>query len=195
MRGDDRPEEARVEAALAQTEPDPDRWLESIYRDHSAAVLQSAYRVTGNRADAEDALQTVFIRLARRAEPPDFSRGAAGYLRRAATNAALDIVQSRAARTSAPLTDHRSGAADAAPGPERLHHSAQIKNEVRRVLAHISRRQAEVFILRYFEGLDNTEIAAVCDTTPGTVAVTLHRVRARLMTELAPFLGGIHDRP
>jgi len=47
-----------------------------------------------------------------------------------------------------------------------------------------------MFTLRYFEGLDNTEIATIFDTTPGTVAVTLHRVRARLMDELSSFLGG-----
>ena len=51
-------------------------------------------------ADAEDVLQTVFARLANRAEPPDLTGGALPYLRRAATNAALDIVQSKRARTS-----------------------------------------------------------------------------------------------
>ena len=45
-------------------------------------------------------LQTVFFRLARRTEPPDFADGALPYLRRAATNAALDIVQSKRAKTS-----------------------------------------------------------------------------------------------
>jgi RNA polymerase sigma factor (sigma-70 family) len=48
------------------------------------------------------------------------------------------------------------------------------------MLAELTPRQAEMFVLRYFEGIDNQSIADYFDTTPGTVAVTLHRVRARL---------------
>lgn len=188
---DDRgPEEARLEAALVTPETPPTHWLESIYRDHSAVVLQAAYRVTGNQADAEDVLQTVFIRLARRQDPPDLSRGAVGYLRRAATNAALDIVQSKTTRSSSPLSEDHVAAADRSPSPERIHFSGQVGDLIRRSLASLSRRQAEIFTLRYFEGLDNQEIAEICDTTPGTVAVTLHRVRTRLMGELASLHGG-----
>ncbi len=47
-----------------------------------------------------------------------------------------------------------------------------------------------MFTLRYFEDLDNRQIAEIFQTTPGTVAVTLHRVRTRLMDELGSFLGG-----
>jgi RNA polymerase sigma factor (sigma-70 family) len=44
-----------------------------------------------------------------------------------------------------------------------------------------------MFVLRYFEGFDNAEIARIMSTSEGTVAVTLHRTRARLQKEL----GGI----
>jgi DNA-directed RNA polymerase specialized sigma24 family protein len=47
-----------------------------------------------------------------------------------------------------------------------------------------------MFALRYFEDLDNGQIASLFDTTPGTVAVTLHRTRARLLDELSPLMGG-----
>ena len=41
-----------------------------------------------------------------------------------------------------------------------------------------------MFILRYFEGYDNAEVAKMMETSEGTVAVTLHRTRARLQKEL-----------
>ncbi len=97
---DERLPEDPVQAVIANQPPDPTQWLEPIYREHSKAVMQAAYRVTGNAEDAEDVLQTVFIRLARRSNPPDLSGGPLPYLRRAATNAALDIVQSKRAKTS-----------------------------------------------------------------------------------------------
>ncbi|HOC44372.1 MAG TPA: sigma-70 family RNA polymerase sigma factor [Thermoanaerobaculales bacterium] len=181
-----------MEAALARSQPSPPgQWLEPIYRRHAAAVMHTAYRITGSAADAEDVLQTVFVRLARRADPPDLDRGAAAYLRRAATNAALDLVRSRSVRTATALESApAAAAADPAPGPDRLHHGHELGRRLRRAIAGLSRRHAEIFVLRYLEGLDNPAIAALFDTTPASIAVTLHRTRERLADELAPYLGG-----
>ena len=148
--------------------------------------------MTGNAADAEDVLQTVFTRLARRNRPPDFSSGALPYLRRAATNAALDIVQSKRAKTSVAFDGvGEATTRDPSPQPDSLHHGRELREQLREAVSRLSRRSAEVFTLRYFEGLDNKAIAAALDTSPGTVAVTLHRVREKLKTEMAPLLGGL----
>jgi RNA polymerase sigma-70 factor (ECF subfamily) len=153
--------------------------------------MRTAYRVTGSAADAEDVLQTVFTRLVRRADPPDLTGGAAAYLRRAATNAALDLVQSRASRSTTALDDAPAVAmADRTPGPERRHQARELARLLRQELAVMSRRHAEIFVLRYLEDLDNGDIAALLETTPGTVAVTLYRIRERLAAALAPYLGG-----
>ena len=188
---DDIPEEERVEPALRSDNNPVSSWLEPIYREHSTVVLQTAYRVTGSAEDAEDVLQTIFTRLARRADPPQFEAGSRAYLRRAATNAALDIVQSRRARTGVSLEVVGDGAfMDPGPAADRLHLGKELHDRVRAALAGISRRSAEIFVLRYFEGFDNGEIAEQLGTTPGTIAVTLHRVRARLKDDLAQFMGG-----
>ncbi len=189
---DERKEEDRVEAALVTPETDASSWLETIYREDAAAVVQTAYRVTGSADDAEDVLQTVFTRLANRSEPPDFSSGSRAYLRRAATNAALDIVQSRYARSGVSLevTGEDIGH-DPTPAPDRVHHGRELQELLRRALTKIGRRSAEIFVMRYFEGMDNTEIATTLDTSTNTVAVTLHRARGRLKEEMAPFMGGL----
>lgn len=189
---DERNEEGRVEAALVNPETKTADWLETIYREDSAVVLQAAYRVTGNVDDAEDVLQTVFARLANRERAPDFSTGSRAYLRRAATNAALDIVQSRYARSGVSLeVTGEDVERDPGPAPDRQHHGRELQRQLRRALSKISRRGAEIFVLRYFEGLDNTEIAEHLDTSANTVAVTLHRARALLKDEMAPFMGGM----
>lgn len=189
---DDRSEEERVEAALVKSETETTGWLETIYREDAAVVLQAAYRVTGRVEDAEDVLQTVFTRLANRDRPPDFSTGSRAYLRRAATNAALDIVQSRYVRGGVSLENAGDSVErDPGPAPDRQHHGKELQQQLRRALSKISRRGAEIFALRYFEGLDNTEIAKQLETSTNTVAVTLHRARARLKDEMAPFMGGM----
>src|SRR5512136_278924 len=98
--------------------------IERLFQDHHGRVFRAAYRITGNAGDAEDVLQTVFLRLIRqgwRSEPVEFLES---YLRRAAVNAALDVVRARACRRDAPL-EEAALAADAAPGPDRSFHSGE----------------------------------------------------------------------
>ncbi|MCK5376558.1 MAG: sigma-70 family RNA polymerase sigma factor, partial [Acidobacteria bacterium] len=107
-------------------------------------------------------------------------------------NAALDIVQSRRVRSGVALEDAGGHAErDSAPAPDRLHLSRELHDHLRRALAKLSQRSAEIFVLRYFEELNNNEIADQLGTTAGSVAVTLHRARTRLKDEMTPFLGGL----
>ena len=53
----------------------------------------------------------------------------------------------------------------------------------------MSAKAAEIFVLRYFEGYGNNEIAGMLGTSRSTVNVILHRTRERLREELASYLG------
>jgi RNA polymerase sigma-70 factor (ECF subfamily) len=166
-------------------------WLERCWSEHSGRVYRTAYRVTGNATDAEDVLQTVFLRLSRRADDDGLNADAAGgYLHRSAVNAALDVVRSRQRAGWVPL-EAAGEPADAGLGvdPERERLSADLRRQLRLALARLSPRAAEMFALRYFEGLGNSEIAALLDVSQGVVAVLLHRTRARLRKELAVLMG------
>src|SRR5215469_4815118 len=77
--------------------------LEAVFRAHHARVLQAAYRVTGSMADAEDAAQSVFLRLARGDIDARRVTHLESYLRRAAVNAALDLLRTRRDRESVPV--------------------------------------------------------------------------------------------
>src|SRR5258706_1187555 len=77
--------------------------LEAVFRAHQACVLKAAFRVTGSMADAEDVSQSVFLRLARGTVDSDRISNLQGYLRRAAVNAALDLIPSRGHREVVPI--------------------------------------------------------------------------------------------
>lgn len=166
--------------------------LERIFREHHALVYRAAYRVTGNPNDAEDVLQTVFLRLMKRApgaEPVDHM---ASFLHRAAVNAALDLVRSRQNIRSVPLDDLEPVLSEPAHrSPDRVQHSGEIREWLRGALARLNPRIAEMFMLRFFDGKDNPEIARLLKTTPGTVAVTLSRTRDRLEKEYRAYMGGV----
>jgi RNA polymerase sigma-70 factor (ECF subfamily) len=152
-------------------------------------VFRAAYRVTGNASDAEDVLQTVFLRLMRRPAGEPGPDNMESYLHRAAVNAALDIIRSRASSTLPLATDNLPS--DPSPSPERRQAAQEIRSWLRRAVAALHPTAAEMFALRYFEELDNSEVARRLGTTDRTVAVTLHRARERLRTELGEYLGSV----
>lgn len=163
--------------------------LEAIFREHHGAVYRAAYRITGNAADAEDVLQTVFTRLLRREEQPDLSNSAGSYLHRAAVNAALDLMRRRKRARAVDLDEVSEQLVDENAGPERRRGSREIAVRVREALGRLSPRQAEIFSLRYLEGLGNLEIATMLGSSQTSIAVILHRARHRLQKELAPLEG------
>jgi len=167
--------------------------LEALYREHCERVFAAAFRVTGDPMDAEDVLQTVFLRLLRRRDEPVLGDTAAAYLHRAAVNAALDSLRRRRRRGPELRWEAEGGDAfladDAAPGPERERRARELGAALRGALTRLSPAAAEVFALRYLEGWPNQEIARLLGMTQTAVAVSLHRTRRRLQRELAHHRG------
>src|SRR6186997_1920359 len=95
--------EAALPAELAVQRATPPADLERIFLEHQGRVFRAAYRVTGSLTDAEDVLQTVFLRLMRRDATAAGVEHLGSYLYRAAVNTALDVLRTR--RESIPLED------------------------------------------------------------------------------------------
>jgi RNA polymerase sigma-70 factor (ECF subfamily) len=168
--------------------------LERGFREHHGRVFRAAYRVTGNASDAEDVLQTVFLRLARNGWPGPSVGNIESYLHRAAVNAALDLVRVRrdsqkvALEVVAPVLQE-----DRRLEPDRQQSSQELGTLLRRAIARLSPRSAEMFALRYLEGYDNPEVARMCETTAANVAVTLHRTRVELQAAMRSYMETGHE--
>jgi len=134
--------------------------------------------MTGNAADAEDVLQQVFLRLLRRGQTAEPLDNQESYLRRAAINLSLDVIRGRRDDQSVPLDD--------APSLPSVHgqNQSELQDSLRRALATLSGRAAEVFALRYFEGYKNQEIARMLGISQVQVAVLLFRTRQQLQKEI-----------
>jgi RNA polymerase sigma-70 factor (ECF subfamily) len=160
---------------LEQPLPVPDH-LSDLYERYASTVYRTAYRVSGNASDAEDVLQTVFLNLLHRGAPVDEARAPESYLKRSAANAAIDLLRKKSSRAEAPL-DHGS------PKPARSGNEV-LKHGLRQALARLPERDAELFVLRYIEGLSNIELAEMFSMERITVATRLHRIRQKLQEEL-----------
>jgi RNA polymerase sigma-70 factor (ECF subfamily) len=154
-----------------------------LFEAHHGMVFRTAYRITGNAADAEDAMQTIFLRLLRQAAPSAAPGQEESYLRRAAVNASLDVLRQRQASRTLPLTEAAGRVEQPAAG-------AVLKDCLRRALKKLSERSAEIFALRYFEDFSNPQIAAALDVSQVVVAVSLHRTRRQLQKEIRACMGG-----
>ncbi len=156
--------------------------LESAFRAHHGMVFRTAYRITGNAADAEDVLQVVFLRMLRRDASAEALDNQEGYLRRAAINASLDVIRSRQADRSVELTDDVSHDLTQSDTPE-------LRRALARAMAQLEPRRAEIFALRFLEGFTNPEIAKMLGISQVLVAVLVHRTRQQLRKALSGYLG------
>jgi RNA polymerase sigma-70 factor, ECF subfamily len=174
--------------------PNPPDELESLFHEHHQQIFRTAYRITGSASDAEDVLQTVFLRLVRRTEPKSLAPNPAAYLVRAAVNASLDCLRSRRSPQSVTLEDLGPDLiASRESGPEAQHADRELRLLIRKAVARLGPKAAEFFALRYFEGYDNREIAEMLGTSQMVVAVILHRSRARLRKEIGQYLEKHHE--
>jgi RNA polymerase sigma-70 factor (ECF subfamily) len=169
-------------APVEETIPGIIDGVERLFRAHHGMVFRTAYRITGNATDAEDVLQTIFLRLVGRDASAPPLENCESYLRRAAINAALDVVRARRTAETVPLADSLPGHGGA--------DQHELRECLRRSLASLNPQAAEIFALRFFEGHSNLEIARMLAVSRVRVAVTLHRTRRRLQKEIRSFMGG-----
>jgi RNA polymerase sigma-70 factor (ECF subfamily) len=194
--GDNLKEEAvPATATHLQSVPNtPPAMLETLFREHYNQIYRTAYRVTGSADDAEDVLQTVFLRLARRDEALDLSPSPGAYLHRAAINASLDLVRSRAVSKPVQLEDVEAElSTNPKLSPAAQHEDRELRRLIQQAVARLGSTASEMFVLRYFEGYGNREIAEMLNTSQMVVGVVLHRARTRLRKEIGVFLEESHE--
>jgi RNA polymerase sigma-70 factor (sigma-E family) len=136
----------------------------------SAALFRSAYLLTGQREQAEDLLQTVLAKVARRWSRIDGHPDA--YVRKALYHEQIRHWRRRSSREQFGVPDR------AAPGDHAAHTDLRVSLAV--ALRTLTARQRSVVVLRYVEDLPETEVAAALDVSVGTVRSTAHRALARL---------------
>ena len=162
--------------------------LQDLFEAHHGLVFRTAYRITGNAADAEDVLQTVFLRLLRR-EQGGALLEQESYLRRAAVNVALDVVRAGKDAKSISIDDLPAGRSPIAPSRRSETEARELQGQLRRALATLPPREAEIFALRFFEERSNQEIAGLLGISQVHVAVILHRTRRQLQKEIRSYSG------
>src|SRR5262245_32937905 len=119
--------------------------FEQLFREHSQMLYRTAYSLLNNAADAEDVIQTIFLRLLRRGLPADLQRNAKGYFYRAAVNLSLDTIRSRRRYEIAHDPEHFEAPVEDAQSAS-LEEKHRLLTEA---LAELDPAAAHILILRY----------------------------------------------
>ena len=130
---------------------------------HSPKIFRLVYRILGDEASAEDAVQETFLRAYRSLGRFDSRSQFGTWLHRIAVNTAVEIVRKQQRHRSRheempAVSDAPLPSSD--PGPDRLALGQEVERAVRSALADLSPMERTAFILRHFEG---RSIAEICD--------------------------------
>jgi RNA polymerase sigma-70 factor (ECF subfamily) len=165
----------------------PPTWDE-VVRLHSPRVFRLAYRLTGNRHDAEDLTQDVFVRVFR--SLADYQPGTfEGWLHRITTNLFLDGVRRKARIRFDALPDDAERLPGNTPNPANEIDDRLFDPDVQRALDSLPPEFRAAVVLCDIEGLSYEEIAATLDVKLGTVRSRIHRGRAQLRKALSDSRG------
>ncbi len=169
--------------------------IENLIETHSGKTYASAYRLTGNEADACDLVQETFIRVMEKIDLYDPEYDFGGWLHRVLYRVYLNKNRSENRRREVPLEPVRDNgeesAFDHAAAPCELPENIMEKNERRSIIATaLSSLPAEMRVcvtLVDIEGHNYEEAAKILDWPVGSVSGRLFRARRLLRDKLAQF--------
>lgn len=165
---------------------------------HSPNVFRLAYRMTGNRHDAEEIVQEAFLRGYQKLRQFAGQANFGTWIYRIAANYAIDRMRQRKSEESrreqpAPAredgveVDPLSQVRDTAPSPERLAGSTQLAARMKEALQGLTPAERTAIVMRHWEGCAIEEIAAVLKSNSNATKNTVFRAVAKLRKALEPF--------
>ena len=152
---------------------------EEVARSYGRFLYTVAYRLTGNREDAEDLVQEVLLRVRRGLET--YQPGSMeGWLSRIATNAFLDEVRRRRRRPEAALPDEPDWVLPPTSGADEALATEVLPDDVQAAIQRLPEDFRAAVVLCDVVGLSYQEIGKSLGIPVGTVRSRIHRGRALL---------------
>ncbi len=177
---------------IARAQAGEEEAFRMLVEQHSRNVFNVAYRIVGNSADAEEAVQETFLKVFKRLGSFEERARFTTWLYRVAANAAMDVVRRRQrhATREAVLEDQEGQLlpfAAEAPGPEREAEGGEISDHISAAMDRLTPGERAAFTLRHLQGLSIREIGEALDMQSNAVKNSIFRAVQKMRRELAPF--------
>ena len=168
------------------------------------SFYRCAFRLLGNAADAEDAVQEALLAAYKHINQFREQSQLSTWLTAIVRNCALMQLRKRPRQIHFPLDELigeeqprflRGGLADKRPGPEEEFRNSELAARLRKCTALLSPTLRKTFQLRVVDGLSIFETARILGVPHGTVKAQLARARAKLSRHMRPVLAPGRRRP
>jgi RNA polymerase sigma-70 factor (ECF subfamily) len=160
--------------------------FESLYREHSSRLFGLTVRMLGNRTDAEDMLQDIFLAAHRKLKSYRGAARLSTWLFRLAMNQCLDYLRSKSARMgqSTSSIDDENAMEPVSPtsGPAV---GAVHRIDLERAIARLPEGCRAAFLLHDVEGFEHREVGTMLGISEGTSKSQVHKARLKMRRFLA----------
>lgn len=153
--------------------------MDALVRQYEKPVFNAAFRMLGNRDEAADVTQTVFLRVFEKLDQFDARHRLFSWIYRITINESIDQLKKR--KRQEPLPDAATTNPD---GPQDAAVASELRNEVQVVLMELSDDQRAVITLRYFSECSYREIGDILRLPEKTVKSRLFAARQSMKTHL-----------
>jgi RNA polymerase sigma-70 factor, ECF subfamily len=179
-----------------QAEGCPETWAEAefeqIFLTHYGRIVAVLFRLTGNRAQAEELAGDVFWKIYRQPLPPDRDHNVGGWLYRVATRLGIDALRAQARRKryeqAAGEAKYESGEANDDPLADVLRDEK--RKRVHTILAAMKPAQAQLLMLRQ-SGLSYQELAEIFGVKANSIGTLLARAEADFEKRFRELYGAV----
>jgi len=176
--------------------------LEELVSRYESRVYSLAYRMLGNKEDAEDVLQDTFLNVVRSIDGFKSQSSFSTWLYRVAANAALTKLRQKSKREKSEgefldevysvreATHSESSMVDWSDGPADRLLNEEARQVMEEAITELPEKYRIVFVLRDVEGMPAAEVAKALDLSIPAVKSRLHRARLYLRNRLSHYYTG-----
>jgi RNA polymerase sigma-70 factor (ECF subfamily) len=161
-----------------------DRAFGELVRRYQDLLYRHAVRMTGREDDAEDVVQSAFIKAHRGLRKCRDPERVGAWMFRIGANQCKDFLKSR--RVTVPVQE--ANELEAADGnPERQTELGRVREEIDRALQSLAVEQREAFLMKHVEGWSYTEMAETLNVSVPALKMRVHRAREELQELLRSY--------
>lgn len=143
-------------------------------RSHSQALLRAARAITGNRTDAEDLVQATLVKAYQSWDRIDDPAALDTYMRRVMVNTHISGWRRRR------VDEYPTDVIPDSPAREDATGDSDLHDVVWRAIDRLPRQMRAAVILKFYDDMPESEVAAVLGVSVGTVKSTVARAVAKL---------------
>ena len=153
--------------------------FDRLIRPYVVPMFQTAYRLTGDRHEAEDLVQDVLVKLYPQTSKVENVADLKPWLARAIHNRYVDIVRKRV-RSPATVSNDLAvlSADDASAPPDGQIENDELANDIHKALDTLNPELRSLVVLHLMEGYTLDQLIDVFDVPLGTLKSRLHTARS-----------------